>query len=556
MKNIIILFLLIFATTQTIKAQYVVGQTPPFQGNTTNATITGNGVTTPLGVDTTTTIPSTAKLDNSLHFLSDGSNNLQLKTGINLNAGVTTDSLFTWNPSTKKFGYRNASGISGSSEWTLATDSLYTTNANYVRVQKAVAIAVDKEAFATKNTISASVGSKSYSGFTSNNTTAGAISMADVVSFNSNDVIGITNDRAIGLYVKGTNSVAVTNRYGIFVDSILGSGSITNSYGLYYRANSRATNKFPIYIADVPNGDFASTTSYFGSNIIIGGTNVNMYLGKSSFGAYPELNYNAAFTGTNNTYTYKINDPVEQIKFSSTGMTFNTATAAAGGSAVTFRQNAIMHANGFVGIGRNATPTLNLDIDAITGGTGNPLKLRGVNAGSTLDSILTLSAGDTVKRLSIDSVFSNGIRNGINLATTIGSLRIPRLTTTQRNALNGAAGSVTGDMIYNSTTNTYQVADGASSNWIDLATGTTTYFSGSYDNTIGGGLRDSVVITVSGLTTSTGAASVYYVATVHESGIVISPCKIETGQIKIYLNNFAVTSKAFAGTLKVMVRRL
>jgi lysophospholipase L1-like esterase len=172
--------------------------------------------------------------------------------------------------------------------------------------------------------------------------------------------------------------------------------------------------------------------------------------------------------------------------------------------------------------------------------------LTGLQAGATSDSIITSNAG-LLRRMTI---------NGM-LGTTTSSLRVPRLTTTQRDATNGAAGSFTGDILYNSTTDTYQVADGTTSNWVDLATGTTTYFSGSYDNTIAAGSRDSVVITVSGLTTSTGAASVYYVALTHDSDIIISPARIETGQIKIYLKNInLVTSQAFSGILKVMVRRL
>lgn len=215
---------------------------------------------------------------------------------------------------------------------------------------------------------------------------------------------------------------------------------------------------------------------------------------------------------------------------------------------------------GNVGINMvSSTPSYKLDIDANTSSTGNPIRAQGLLQGTTTgtpDSIVS-SASGVLKRVSIDSIYFRAIRNGTNYTTTIGTVRLPRLTTTQRDALNSGSGSFTGDVIYNSTTNTYQVADGASSNWIDLATGTTTYASASYDNSIAAGSRDSVVITVAGLTTSTGAASVYYVASVHESGIVISPAKVESGQIKIYLDNLnLLTAKAFSGILKVMVRRL
>lgn len=113
---------------------------------------------------------------------------------------------------------------------------------------------------------------------------------------------------------------------------------------------------------------------------------------------------------------------------------------------------------GNVGIGTSTTSN-KLTVDASS--TGNPLKLIGLQAGSASDSLTSTSSG-VLKRTTINDM----------LGTTTSSLRVPRLTTTQRDALNGAAGSVIGDIIYNSTTNAYQVGS-SSSVWLDVNTTST-----------------------------------------------------------------------------------
>ena len=61
-----------------------------------------------------------------------------------------------------------------------------------------------------------------------------------------------------------------------------------------------------------------------------------------------------------------------------------------------------INSNGLVGI-NTATPSYRLDIDANTGGTGNPLRLQGLQAGATTDSLLT-SASGVVRRLAINQL--------------------------------------------------------------------------------------------------------------------------------------------------------
>lgn len=116
--------------------------------------------------------------------------------------------------------------------------------------------------------------------------------------------------------------------------------------------------------------------------------------------------------------------------------------------------------SGIVGIGTSSPSGAKLVVADATG-TLDPLKLSNLKAGSTSDSLISSNAG-VLKRTTINDM----------LGTTTSSLRVPRLTTTQRDALNGAAGSATGDVIYNSTTGTYQVGSSTSA-WLDVNTTST-----------------------------------------------------------------------------------
>jgi trimeric autotransporter adhesin len=79
---------------------------------------------------------------------------------------------------------------------------------------------------------------------------------------------------------------------------------------------------------------------------------------------------------------------------------------------------------GLIGIG-TSTPQYKLDIDAQTGSSGNPLRLLGLNAGATSDSIVSSSSG-ILRRLSINQVLANawnitgnaGTINGTNFIGT------------------------------------------------------------------------------------------------------------------------------------------
>ncbi len=94
-------------------------------------------------------------------------------------------------------------------------------------------------------------------------------------------------------------------------------------------------------------------------------------------------------------------------------------TTAAHGSKIVFKTipnnsitnytRLIIDESGNVGIGNNFTsaPAYNLDVDGKSGGTGDPIRLQGLNAGSLTDSIVSSSNG-VLRRLSIAQVAGSG----------------------------------------------------------------------------------------------------------------------------------------------------
>ena len=79
-----------------------------------------------------------------------------------------------------------------------------------------------------------------------------------------------------------------------------------------------------------------------------------------------------------------------------------------------------MLTSGNIGI-NTTTPSYKLDINANTGGTGNPLRLQGLQAGATSDSIISSNAG-ILRRLSIAQILSSGGWSTLgNSGTTAGT---------------------------------------------------------------------------------------------------------------------------------------
>ncbi|MFM2268710.1 MAG: hypothetical protein RL757_2151 [Bacteroidota bacterium] len=79
--------------------------------------------------------------------------------------------------------------------------------------------------------------------------------------------------------------------------------------------------------------------------------------------------------------------------------------------------NAKNYFAGNLGI-NTTTPQYKLDIDANTGASGNPLRLLGLNAGATTDSVLTSNAG-VVRRLGMNQLNANNWQLGGNAVSSV-----------------------------------------------------------------------------------------------------------------------------------------
>ncbi len=106
------------------------------------------------------------------------------------------------------------------------------------------------------------------------------------------------------------------------------------------------------------------------------------------------------------------------------GANANVATAALsnataiGANATVGASNSLVLGN-LVNVGINTTaPQYKLDIDAQTGSAGNPLRLLGLNAGATSDSIISSNSG-LLRRLSINQILGNAWQLGGNAVTSV-----------------------------------------------------------------------------------------------------------------------------------------
>ena len=99
--------------------------------------------------------------------------------------------------------------------------------------------------------------------------------------------------------------------------------------------------------------------------------------------------------------------------------TFSNATAIGANASVGASNSLVLGNSVNVGI-NTGTPQYKLDIDAQTGSSGNPLRLLGLNAGATSDSIIT-SANGVLRRLSIAQVLANAWNITGNSGTSVGT---------------------------------------------------------------------------------------------------------------------------------------
>ena len=192
---------------------------------------------------------------------------------------------------------------------------------------------------------------------------------------------------------ENTGTVPVVAGAGgtIFHNSV---GTIAGTYGLqssiYNNSTGTITNAYGTY-SQIYNLSTGTITNAYGNYITpfvkSGGTMTNAY------GLYIDNQ-----TAATNNYGIYVNGA------STRALHINSGTSYFGGN-----------------VGINTTsPTYKLDINAQTGGTGNPLRLLGLNAGATSDSIISSNSG-ILRRLSINQILANAWNITGNAGTTAGT---------------------------------------------------------------------------------------------------------------------------------------
>jgi trimeric autotransporter adhesin len=97
-----------------------------------------------------------------------------------------------------------------------------------------------------------------------------------------------------------------------------------------------------------------------------------------------------------------------------------------------FTRNTVLNANGNFGI-NTLSPQYKLDVNAQSGGTGNPLRLLGLNAGAVTDSILTSNLG-VIRRLNFADLLSNANAvTGTGVATRVAFWNSPNTLSSNTN---------------------------------------------------------------------------------------------------------------------------
>jgi trimeric autotransporter adhesin len=187
-----------------------------------------------------------------------------------------------------------------------------------------------------------------------------------------------------------------------------GSGTVTNLYGSASFAQNKDAGTvsnlrgMDIFTSNRGAGNVTNAYGVFAKGI----TNTGTGTVTNSYGIYTSASCNSGTGSITNAYGVFIED-LNCVSSSN----FNLYSQGS---------NSKNYFAGLVGINQT-TPQYKLDIDAQTGGSGNPLRLLGLNTGATSDSLLTSAAG-VVRRLSFSQFVNSNTwsltgNSGINSST-------------------------------------------------------------------------------------------------------------------------------------------
>jgi trimeric autotransporter adhesin len=233
---------------------------------------------------------------------------------------------------------------------------------------------------------------------------------------------------AIGLFAMGNAATTGNNNIGIGEFAMYRNTSGFDNIGIGRTAlsfNTTGQNNVGLGIGAVYSNTTGNNNVGLGANALYAAVTVsnNTAIGAGSLqyatgGNNTSLGYNALnlnTTGTNNvavgntagiTNTTGANNTFIGFQANASGSTLTNATAIGANATVGASNSMVLGGTGAnaVNVGINtSTPQYKLDIDAMTTSSGNPLRLLGLNAGATTDSLVTSAAG-IVRRMHINDM--------------------------------------------------------------------------------------------------------------------------------------------------------
>jgi trimeric autotransporter adhesin len=243
-----------------------------------------------------------------------------------------------------------------------------------------------------------------------------------------NQELGLTTTNALSYRALQTTTTTTSASTANFTGTLMGtrtgvvhngSGTITETNGAYIYnqiANGRVYTNTGLRI-DVDHATTGTSDAAYGvavNMINLGTVKQPVMYGfsstsqQSASGIRKWYGYHTTVAGLNidSAYAYYVDNRLGSITGAAKWSFYNASSLP-------------MYSLGYVGI-NTTSPQYKLDIDAQTVSAGNPLRLLGLNAGASTDSVLT-SASGVVRRLAINEVLSNAWNIAGNGNTTDGT---------------------------------------------------------------------------------------------------------------------------------------
>ncbi len=356
--------------------------------------------------------------------------NQLLTGGLTFSVTANGSATFQYNTTLAKWVLTGTSGSStASNDWSLTgnsgttagtnfigtTDAVdfvtKTSNTEWMRITSAGNIGLGLTTPSVKMHIDGSTATATYQKFTANTTTGQtATDGFDVgIDATGNAVLKQNEALPILLSTSATEQMRITSagNVGIGTTTPTGKLEVTGTSGLDFMHTRYTTS-----------GGVGANLNLRRSYSATIGTNVAVPDGE----VIGRINFSSN-TGDNTTpYNANTNADIRVLQKGAASLTNNGSEMA---FAVTV-QNTIQQAErmrlsnvGYLGIG-TGTPQYKLDVNAYSGSAGDPLRLLGLNAGATTDSVLT-SASGVVRRLSVAQVLGNAWNIAGNSGTTAGT---------------------------------------------------------------------------------------------------------------------------------------